>query len=302
MDIRQLEAFLAVVDHGSFSAAAKALFTVQSNVSTHVARLEDEVGATLLDRRSRQLTPAGVAVEARARAALYEIASIADEIASLDDRVIGHVGVGTTPSVGLWVLPATLAETTDRYPEIAVTVVEGQSDALVQGLLTGELDLAITTHVRIPEVQFEPLFDEQVVAVLSAEHPLADHDDLTLAQIAEETVLLPLPDNPLYGHIVQGFERADIAVRASLEVGSSALVAAMAAARLGVALVPATAVLSLPELEGVRRPVVDLPPREVALTTRSASEPTSAVAAVTEIVAATARSAASTMPGCRVHD
>ena len=70
MDLRQLNALLAVAEHGSFSAAARALHTVQSNVSTHVARLERELGATLIDRSSGTLTEEGNAVVARARRGL----------------------------------------------------------------------------------------------------------------------------------------------------------------------------------------------------------------------------------------
>ena len=57
MDLRQLNALLAVADKGSFSGAARALHTVQSNVSTHVARLERELGATLVDRTTGKLIP-----------------------------------------------------------------------------------------------------------------------------------------------------------------------------------------------------------------------------------------------------
>ena len=59
MDLRQLAALAAIADHGSFSAAAKALFTVQSNVSAHVARLERELGVTLVDRSRGCLTDEG---------------------------------------------------------------------------------------------------------------------------------------------------------------------------------------------------------------------------------------------------
>ena len=87
--------------------------------------------------------------------------------------------------------------------------------------------------------------------------------------------------------------------QAGLEVGSSALVSAMAAAGLGVALVPATVVLNVPELHGVRLAIADLAPREVALTTRAGQAPSAATAVVAEIVARTARAAAESMPGCR---
>ena len=67
MDLRQLAALTAVADHRSFSAAARALHTVQSNVSTHVARLERELGAVFVDRTTGLLTEAGELVVARAR-------------------------------------------------------------------------------------------------------------------------------------------------------------------------------------------------------------------------------------------
>ncbi len=67
MDLRQLAALVAIADHGSFSAAAKALFTVQSNVSGHIARLERELGATLVDRQRGGLTDEGVLVVEHAR-------------------------------------------------------------------------------------------------------------------------------------------------------------------------------------------------------------------------------------------
>ncbi|HET7721324.1 MAG TPA: LysR family transcriptional regulator, partial [Acidimicrobiales bacterium] len=67
MDLRQLAALVAVAETGTFSAAAEALHTVQSNVSTHVARLERELGVTLVDRAAGRLTEEGELVVARAR-------------------------------------------------------------------------------------------------------------------------------------------------------------------------------------------------------------------------------------------
>ena len=67
MDVRQLSALVAIADHGTFSAAARALFTVQSNVSSHIARLERELGTTLVDRTHGGLTDDGARVVDRAR-------------------------------------------------------------------------------------------------------------------------------------------------------------------------------------------------------------------------------------------
>ena len=73
MDLRQLAALTAVSDAGSFSAAARRLHTVQSNVSTHVARLENELGATLVDRATGTLTEEGDVVALRARRIQHEL-------------------------------------------------------------------------------------------------------------------------------------------------------------------------------------------------------------------------------------
>ncbi|MEO6989793.1 MAG: LysR family transcriptional regulator, partial [Aquihabitans sp.] len=80
MDLRQLAALTAVADHRSFSAAARALHTVQSNVSTHVARLERELGATLVDRTTGELTNAGELVVGRARRIQTELEALTADV------------------------------------------------------------------------------------------------------------------------------------------------------------------------------------------------------------------------------
>ena len=88
MDIRQLNALVAVVDNGSFSAAAQSLHTVQSNISTHIARLEKELAVSLIDRRTGVLTEEGQLVVQRARRVQTELESIA-----LDVEEIGRAHV-----------------------------------------------------------------------------------------------------------------------------------------------------------------------------------------------------------------
>ena len=301
MDIRQLRSFLAVVDHGSFSAAAQALFTVQSNVSTHVARLEDELGVTLLDRRTRKLTTEGSAVEVRGREILRQLNAISDDLAALEDRIIGDVACGTTPSIGLAVIPPALARATRELPEVSVSVVEAHSGTLMQQLLSGDLDVAITTGASNPDLRSIPLFTEDIVAVLSTDHPFAAKPTVTLSDLAQTKLLLPLQDNPLYDHISRAFDQANVAMRAGLEVGSSALVQAMAAAHVGVALIPATAA-DQSDPNSVIKQIDDMAPRGVALTTARGTQPTRALQAFSSIIAEIARTAAQSLPGCHTDD
>jgi len=89
MDIKQLKSLVAIADHGSFSAAAKHLDTVQSNISGHVARLEKHLGSVLVDRASGHLTEEGDLVVTRARRILHEIEDIDADIHSLGGEATG---------------------------------------------------------------------------------------------------------------------------------------------------------------------------------------------------------------------
>ena len=80
MEIRQLEALLGIADHGSFSDAATALSTVQSNISTRIAKLETELGAELVDRSSAKLTESGMIVSERARRVIAEVGAITSDV------------------------------------------------------------------------------------------------------------------------------------------------------------------------------------------------------------------------------
>ena len=100
----------------SFSAAARALFTVQSNVSSHIARLEKELGVTLVDRAHGGLTDDGIRVVERARRVLRELDDIAADMAQLDGDVAGDVRLGMLGTTARWLMPRLLAETATSTP------------------------------------------------------------------------------------------------------------------------------------------------------------------------------------------
>ena len=94
MEIRHLRALVAVSEHGSFSAAADSLGTVQSNISAHVARLEKELGTALVDRSAGKLTAEGDVVAARAYRILGEIDAVSADLGELRQEVGGTVRIG----------------------------------------------------------------------------------------------------------------------------------------------------------------------------------------------------------------
>jgi len=116
MDVRQLNVLLAVAEYQSFSAAAQALHTVQSNVSAHISRLEQEAGATLIDRARRCLTPEGQVVADRARRIQLELQAISDDLASMRANLPGTVTVGGIGTTARWIVPLLLYEADRLHP------------------------------------------------------------------------------------------------------------------------------------------------------------------------------------------
>src|SRR5215471_19267942 len=112
MDLRQLEALLAVAEAGSFTAAADRLHTVQSNVSEHVRQLEKELGVQLLVRGRRGTAPTefGVRVIDRARAVRSELEALHKDVSMLQGLEIGHATLGVVGTVSRSLVPVLVSE------------------------------------------------------------------------------------------------------------------------------------------------------------------------------------------------
>ena len=124
MDRKQLRAFVAVAEQRSFSAGARVLGTVQSNVSAHVARLEKQLGVLLIDRTTNELTAEGRVVFERARRIEGEFEALDADVASLRDVVSGSVRLGAIGTTARWLVAPLLDAVTAQYPEIRVIVLD----------------------------------------------------------------------------------------------------------------------------------------------------------------------------------
>ncbi|HZU79000.1 MAG TPA: LysR family transcriptional regulator, partial [Acidimicrobiales bacterium] len=167
MELRHLQALVAVAEHGSFSSAADALGTVQSNVSSHVARLERELGATLVDRSAGRLTPEGEVVVARAYRVVGELEALTADLGALREEVAGFVRAGMIGTTARWLVPLLLAELQLRHPKLRLMVAEGTNTLLEPQLAAGRLDIAVVTlPLAGRDLVFEPLFEEDLVLVV----------------------------------------------------------------------------------------------------------------------------------------
>lgn len=242
MDLRQLAALVAVAEAGSFSAAARAMHTVQSNVSTHIARLERELGVTLYDRVSGTLTDEGQAVVSRARHIQGELDALNADVAALRDEVTGSVRLGCIGTSARWLVPLVLEEVTLQHPKVHVVVVDATTTSLIPRLVAGDLDLAVVNlPITHEDLVVEPLFDEDRVVIAPAGHPLATRDRVAFTDLSEHELLLEPVGTSFRDELDREARAAGIELRAKAEVDGLRLIATLAFEGFGAAIVPATA-------------------------------------------------------------
>lgn len=301
MDLRQLAALIAIADHGSFSAAARALYTVQSNVSGHIAHLERELGVTLVDRQKGGLTEEGSQVVERARRIQRELESISNDMASRDTDVAGTTRIGVIGTTGRWVMPQLLTHISREYPRLKMIVAEGATSSLVGQLLEGNLDAAIV-HLPVddPELSIEPLFAEDLMVLVHSNHPIAAFDELPLARLAEHPVLMPPTGAALRRVIDRAATTAGVALTPLAEIDGVRLLASLAFEGFGPAIVPATAVPNWLRGEFRRIRVPELPRRVVAWAQRRRPGPSTPTRAVHDATTSLLNRVAPRQPGVYV--
>jgi DNA-binding transcriptional LysR family regulator len=263
MELRHLDALMAIESEGSFTAAADALNTVQSNVSDQVRQLEDELGTDLLvrGRKGARPTECGAIVLERSRRIRRELDGMREEISMLLGLEAGSASFGVVGTASRWLVPALVADLRQRASGLSLRVVEGASERLVAEVLGHELALALVTEpVFDVRVQVEHLMDEALVG-LAPESVMLPPEPVPLSALVDLPMILPPPNNPLRIEIDAVARSQGLAL---VEVEGIRLISDLVAAQAGVSVLPETAIAPTPP--GVRRfAIADMPPRRLAL-------------------------------------
>ncbi|CAN5455358.1 LysR substrate-binding domain-containing protein [soil metagenome] len=286
MDLRQLASLVAVAESGTFSAAATKLHTVQSNVSTHVARLERELGVTLVDRAAGRLTDEGEVVLARARRVQAELDALTADVASLRDEVSGSVRLGVIGTTARWLMPPLLTAMGERHPKVRVTTLEANTTALLPQPVAGSLDLGLVNLPAVdPEVVVEPVFEEDLILVAPPDHPLAARDEVGLAELAEHELLLTPQGTSIRVLLDAAAEHAGVRLQAKAELDGLRLIASLCFEGFGASVLPATAIPRwLTTGEWRRVPLRDVPRRCVAIACRRRARPSAPTRALIDVL------------------
>jgi len=282
MELRHLRALVSVSEHGSFSGAADALGTVQSNISAHVARLEKELGTTLVDRSAGRLTAEGEVVAARAYRILAEIDAVTADLGALKEEVGGTVRIGMIGTTARWITPVLLADLSMKHPNLRLVVADGITSSLEPQLAAGRFDMAVLT-LPVPgrDLVFESLFEEDLVLVVPVDDdPLVGVSRIALSDLTRFELLLPAPGTAFRAEIDAAVRPAGVQLRPRAELDGVRLLASLTFEGYGPAVLPATAVP--PHLRPRFRSIGidDLPPRHVVLAQRTRGMPSAGARAV----------------------
>ena len=195
MELAELRAFVAVAELGAFSAAAEQLFLTQPAVSKRVAALEDRLGARLFDRIGRRvaLTEAGRALLPRARHILDAVEDSRRCVADLSGEVGGRLRMGTSHHIGLHRLPSILRAFADAYPAVELDIDFLDSEAGIEGVRHGVLELVVVTlpPQRPDDLDILPLWHDPLSVMAARDHPLAQRKRLHPRHLSQHPAILP---------------------------------------------------------------------------------------------------------------
>jgi DNA-binding transcriptional LysR family regulator len=191
MDTRQLTAFCAVVERGSFSQAAERLGVTQPAVSLQVKALEERLGQQLLDRSGRRVEPteAGLRLYRAAQRVLQAEEQLLAEVADRDGVVRGRLAIGASTGPGGRLVPLLLCEFAGAYPEVEVALSISDTQRVIEQVADREVELGIVgASRRVRGIRFEPLARDEIVLAVPAGHRLAGRT-VDTGELEAETLL-----------------------------------------------------------------------------------------------------------------
>jgi len=242
VEIRQLRAFVAIAESGTFTAGALRVHVTQAAISMQIRQLETEIGAKVFVRAPRHviLTEAGEQLLRRARHILREHDAALDEIAELAGAERGRLRIGSASAMVLTEqLPAILKELRKQHPAADIAVTSGTSEVLVDQILAGEVDVAfVSLPVDVRGIKTERLSQDQLVAIASPRHKLSKQKTISAYTLAGERLILGERGGNTRRLIDQFFAQAGVTLRVAMELSRQQAIKRMVEEDMGVGIVP----------------------------------------------------------------
>jgi DNA-binding transcriptional LysR family regulator len=213
---RQLLLLVALDEEGNIHRAADALSMSQPAASKLLRELEEMLDAALFERMPRGMRPTlyGDVMIRHARLVVGSLDQAREEVLGLKAGQLGRVAVGTITSPAVSLLPAAIAQTKFNHPSVSVSVEIDSSNVLLENLAQDKLDLVIgrlsAEHDKL-HLRYEPLAEEQALAVVRKGHPLLAAQSLTLADVIDASWIVPPAQSVLRHRFELMFQRQSLA-------------------------------------------------------------------------------------------
>lgn len=281
----QVEGFLEVARRGSVSRAAEALFITQPTLTARLHGLERELGAKLFLRtpRGMRLTEAGRAWVPFAERAMRALLEGRDALEQVMTASAGHLIIASAPAVSTYVLPELLERFVAAHPRVEVSVRTGHSEDIVALVLRDEVQVGLGRAIQHPELELRPFHREELVLVCAPDHAFAKRRTVTMAEVTNEKLIMFDRTSSYYEITHSAFATAGARLKRYMELDSIEAAKKMVERGLGVALLPATAVVREVDARGLSKVRVrDAPPMYnsiAAFRRRDAGRPEGVVAA-----------------------
>jgi LysR family transcriptional regulator, low CO2-responsive transcriptional regulator len=239
MDFDQLETFLEVARHSSFSRAAEKRFRTQPAISSQIRALEDEIGAKLFDRSGGKvaMTGAGKLFQRYAEEALETRRTTITAIAEMERVPRGEIIVGANEATCLHILPEVFALFKKEYPDVGVSINRAERARILDFIIDNTVDFAVVSlPVKDNRLTVVPIHRDELVIVAPPNHPLARKKEASASDLVEFPLLLPKIGRTRDA-IENMFHERRLKPNVSMELDSSELMKRFVAAGVGVGLI-----------------------------------------------------------------
>jgi len=246
MDVKQLEYFVAVAEHRSFSRASVSLNVAQSALSRQVRALEVELRESLLERNGRgvALTEAGQRLFEHGVVILQQLELARAEMGSMRDEPVGRITIGLPPSMGRQLTLRLIDGFRRQMPKAQLAVVEGLSTHITEWLTSGRVDIGLLYNPDPqPGLELEPVLSEPLCLVEAAGPSVqADHTAVPLAHLTRYPLILPQRAHVIRRQLDSQATLAGFTLNIAWEVSSVAAIMDLVCAGYGCAVLTAGAV------------------------------------------------------------
>lgn len=285
-----VEGFLEVARLGSVSRAAERLYVTQPTLTARLHALERELGTPLFvrARQGMRLTDAGRAFLPYAERAVRALQEGRRAIQEVGNASAGQLLLAAAPAVSTYILPSVLESFVAQHPRVEVAVRTGHSEDVLQMVLKDEVQVGLGRALHHPEVELQPFYEEELLLVVAPDHPFARRGKVTMTEVGSEQLIMFDRTSSYYEVTQAAFLAAGVTMRGIMELDNIEAAKKMVERRLGVSLLPSTAVAR--EVAAGQLARVDLqgaPPMRrsiVAMRRRDAGPPTGPVAAFLELL------------------